>query len=253
MALVETWRNESIVGIRLNHPDRANALSAELVEALLVAVNDAIDSQARVLVLSGAGPTFCGGFDLSTLEQESDASLVYRFLRIELLLQTLYYAPLHTVALVHGSVSGAGADLVAACTRRIAAPGSTLRFPGIRFGVVLGTRRLMDLVGARARRLLLEQERVEAEEALRINLIDRIAEQDEWDEIIKRLSRDVGAVPAESASKVLQIDIDDSYRDLGLLVRSIAEPGLKARMQVYWQAAKAARTARASQAETAGT
>lgn len=242
MALVETYRNGSVAGIRLNRPAKANALSLEMVESLLAAINDAIDSPARVLVLSGTGPTFCGGFDLSTLEQEDDASLVYRFLRIELLLQTLYYAPLYTVALAHGAVSGAGADLVAACSRRMATPDSSLRFPGIRFGAVLGTRRLQQLIGARARTLLLEQERIGAEEALRINLIDRIAERDEWDALIERLSRDVASVPAEPARHVMQMDADEGYRDLGLLVRSIAEPGLKQRMQAYWQAAKAART-----------
>ncbi|MDI5933793.1 enoyl-CoA hydratase/isomerase family protein [Halomonas kalidii] len=244
MALVETWRNGAVAGIRMNRPDRANALSAELVEALLTAINEAIDSGARILVLSGNGATFCGGFDLSTLEQENDASLMYRFLRIELLLQALYYAPLYTVALVHGAVSGAGADLAAACSRRIAAPRSSLRFPGIRFGAVLGTRRLMALVGAKARAILLEQERVDAEEALRINLIDRIAQQDEWDAIVESLECSIAAVPTESASQVMQLDIAHGDRDLGLLARSIAEPGLKQRMQEYWLAMKAERAER---------
>lgn len=252
MSLVETWRNGAVAGIRMNRPDRANALNVELVEALLMAINEATNSEARILVLSGNGATFCGGFDLSTLEQENDASLMYRFLRIELLLQALHYAPLYTVALVHGAVSGAGADLAAACSRRIAAPGSSLRFPGIRFGAVLGTRRLMALVGAKARAILLEQERVDAEEALRINLIDRIAQQDEWDAIVERLERSITAVPTESASKVMQLDIDQGDRDLGLLARSIAEPGLKQRMQEYWLAMKAARAERLPRAGTVG-
>lgn len=246
MALVETYRSGDVAGVRLNRPDKANALSLEMVEALLAAINDAMESPARVLVLSGTGPSFCGGFDLSTLEHENDASLVYRFVRIEMLLQTLYYAPLYTVALAHGAVSGAGADMVAACSRRIAAPDSSLRFPGIRFGAVLGTRRLQQLVGARARTVLLEQERIGVDEALRINLIDRIAERDEWDAIIERLGRDVASVPEAPARRVMQMDADEGYRDLGLLVRSIAEPGLKQRMQAYWQAARAARATQAA-------
>jgi enoyl-CoA hydratase/carnithine racemase len=239
MRTVDVSNDGAIAWIRLQRPERANALSAELVEDLLEAVGGAIESRARVLVLSGAGRSFCGGFDLEGLDQETDGSLAYRFLRIERLLQTLYYAPLYTVALSHGAVSGAGADLVAACGKRIAAPGTSFRFPGIRFGVVLGTNRLLDLVGNRARSLILEQEMVDAAEAQRINLIDQVAEPSEWQSLIEASCRSVEKVSAAAVREVMQLDEQAGNRDLGILARSVSEPGLKERIRAYWGAAKA--------------
>lgn len=244
MVSVEVSHRGAVVWIRLERPDRANSLSAELVEDLIQAVGQAAESNARLLVLSGRGRTFCGGFDLSDLDRESDASLAHRFLRIEMLLQALYYAPLYTVALAHGNVSGAGADLVAACARRIAAPETVFRFPGIRFGVLLGTRRLAELVGSRARSIVLQQETVDAEEALRIGLVDRLAQPPEWEPMIERIAAEVVASDRDAVRSVMGIDRHAGDRDLGTLARSVAEPGLKERIQAYWRDAQAARKGR---------
>ncbi len=132
----------AVIELVLNRPDKANALDAGLVEALLVAVARAANSGARLLALRGEGRHFCAGFDFSDLDQQSDGDLLHRFVRIEQLLQALHHAPLTTLALCHGSALGAGADLVAACDWRIAAPTTRFRMPGMRFGIVLGTRRL---------------------------------------------------------------------------------------------------------------
>jgi len=66
---------------------------------------------------------------------------VLRFVRIEMLLQAVATSPARTVALAHGKVFGAGADLFACCHHRIAAAGTTFRMPGLKFGLMLGTRR----------------------------------------------------------------------------------------------------------------
>lgn len=238
--MIEITQDAHCAHIRLNQPARSNALSAELVEALLEGVTGAIESGARVLVLSGEGRSFCGGFDLSTLADETDASLVYRFLRIEQLLQTLYYAPCYTVALAHGPVSGAGADLVAVCARRIAAPDVSFRFPGARFGVVLGTERLIQLVGPRGRSLVLEQQKIDAQEAARINLVDNLATPEDWDAEIVQIMQGATTVTAAVTQQIMQLKQSEGMRDLGNLASSIINPGLKARMQTYWNEVTAA-------------
>ena len=138
--------------LTLNRPEVANALSFELVEALLAAIAVAAGDGTRLVVLDSAGKSFCSGFDLSDLDDLSDGDLIYRLIRIEMLLQTVAHAPFPTLALAHGRVFGAGADLVGACSRRIAAPGTKFRMPGLGFGVVLGTRRLAACVGPDAAR-----------------------------------------------------------------------------------------------------
>ena len=129
-----------VTRLTLNRAQKANALSASLVEALLDAVEYAATDGTRLLILEGAGAHFCAGFDFTDVQAQSEGDLVLRFIRIETLLQALYHAPFETLALAHGRVFGAGADIVASCSQRIATPDTSFRMPGLRFGVVLGTR-----------------------------------------------------------------------------------------------------------------
>jgi len=133
--------------VTLDRPERANALSADLVERLHEVLDDAERVRPLALVLRGGPRCFCAGFDLGGLDRETDGSLAFRFLRVGMLLERLAMAPYLTVAVVEGAAVGAGADLVAACDHRLAGPGATFRFPGAGFGVVLGTSRLAALTG----------------------------------------------------------------------------------------------------------
>lgn len=131
--------------VTLDRPDRANALSAELVEALHGVLDEAGAAHPETLVLRGNRRHFAAGFDLGGLAAETDASLALRFLRIGLLLERLLAAPYRTVAVAEGAAVGAGADLVLACDHRLVDPAVTLRFPGSAFGVALGTVRRAEL------------------------------------------------------------------------------------------------------------
>src|SRR4051794_29436361 len=142
-----TRQEGDVTFVTLNRPHKANALSASLVEGLLDEVERASSNGTRLFVMGGAGAHFCAGFDFADLANATDGDLALRFLRIEMLLQALYHAPYETLALSHGRVFGAGADLVASCGLRIATPDAEFRMPGPCFGVVLGTRRLASRVG----------------------------------------------------------------------------------------------------------
>src|SRR5688572_23541817 len=111
-----------VTRLTLNRPQKANALSAPPVEALTDAVEYAGTDGTRLLILDGAGSHFCAGFDFTDYQDASDGDLALRFIRIEMLLQALYHAPYETLAFAHGRVFGAGADLVASCGIRVAAP-----------------------------------------------------------------------------------------------------------------------------------
>src|SRR5689334_13159982 len=90
--------------LTLNRPQKANALSATLVEALLDAVEYAHGDGTRLLILEGAGDHFCAGFDFSGYQDMSEGDLALRFIRIESLLQTVHHAPFETLAFAHGKI-----------------------------------------------------------------------------------------------------------------------------------------------------
>ena len=187
------------------------------------------DPAVHTLVIEGAGRHLCTGFDLASLEAETDATLLHRMVRIEQMLAMLWRVPMRTCALGRGRITGAGADLFAACDHRLIAPDASLQFPGVRFGLVLGTRRLGARVGAdRALRILAGGERVTAEVALAIGLATESLSQPE-------LPDPAPPVVTRETFAALRRALDDggADRDLAALVRSAARPGLKGRIETY--------------------
>jgi enoyl-CoA hydratase len=224
-----------VTRLTLNRPQKANALSAALVEAMIDAVDYAGTDGTRLLILGGTGAHFCAGFDFTDYQNASDGDLALRFLRIEVLLQALYHAPYETLALAHGRTFGAGADVLASCGIRIAAPDADFRMPGLRFGVVLGTRRFTSRVGPdNARDILSASRSFDADEALRIGFLTQLAPQAEWDAIVasarvqcERLS------PAAAAALHRHTTADTRAEDMAALARSVSTPGLKERIRSF--------------------
>ena len=237
-ALAVGWGEDGVCRVTLNRPAAGNALSADLVAALDAVVDEGAARRTRLMVLRGEGRHFCTGFDLSRIEDESDDSLLARFSRIELMLQKVHRAPFPTLAIAHGRTMGAGADLFAACSHRLAAPGTQFAFPGASgFGLVLGTRRLAHRVGAeRARRWVVTGAPIGFDEALASGLATgALAEASGEADIARCLA--AGPAPAADnpflESALAAADPVHDHADLSLLVRSAAVPGLKARIAAY--------------------
>jgi enoyl-CoA hydratase/carnithine racemase len=227
-----------VTRLTLNRPDKANALSSSLVEALINAVEYAQTDGTRLLILDGNGNHFCAGFDFGGYQDASEGELVLRFVRIENLLQRIYHAPFATLVLAHGKIFGAGADLVCSCSTRIAAPGTTFRMPGLRFGLVLGTRRLAQRIGADAAREILQTSRTfDAEAALDLGFLTRIAAREEWPALTDA-ARETSAVLTLPALARLheQTIIDTRDADMAALAQSASVPGLKERIRIFREA-----------------
>lgn len=228
-------RRGDIATLTMNRPDKRNALSADLVEALLTRVRAAVDDGTRLLVLRGHGKNFSAGFDFSGYESQSEGDLVHRFVRIELLLQEIHHAPFETLALAHGKNFGAGVDILVACARRLATPDATFRMPGPSFGVILGARRLATRVDPSwAHRVLTQSLEVDAEAALSAGLLTDVAETDAWPSRVTDTARAAGQLPPASRAalgRVLVPDTRDS--DLADLVRSVSTPHLKERIRAF--------------------
>lgn len=228
-------RTGAISTLTLNRPDKANALSARLVDALAAALAAAHHDGTRLLVLKGSGRHFCAGFDFGGYESASEGDLLLRFARIELLLQALYHAPFATLALAQGRNFGAGVDLVLACGARVAAPDAQFRMPGLKFGLQLGTRRLAARIGGDAARALLAASRnFDSAEALRLGFLQEIAAPESWPTTIERAASAAQQLTPAAAARLHAATVSDTRaEDLADLVRSAIEPGLKERISEY--------------------
>lgn len=243
---VQVDRSGPVWHVTLDRPQQGNACSAELVAVVDETLRQAERDRAQALVLRGAGRHFCLGFDLSAIGTETDDSLLARFVRIELMLQRLARAPFPTVAVAHGHTVGAGADIFAACTVRLAEGNASFSFPGARgFGLVLGTRRLCDIVGRGAGLRWIESAcTVDAQEALAAGLVARVVEPGtDVGEVIRERLHDgasLGAALRRAASP--QRAVEDAS-DLQQLVESAAAPGLRDRIAAYVERVAARRAA----------
>ncbi|WP_315136128.1 enoyl-CoA hydratase/isomerase family protein [Achromobacter marplatensis] len=224
--------------LTLTRAEKMNALSAELVEALIAALDEAEAQGAKLIVLKGEGKNFSAGFDFGDWQTQSEGDLLLRFVRIETLLQRLAASPCLTVALAHGRNFGAGVDLFGACKWRISAPDATFRMPGLKFGLVLGTRRFAALVGAERARAVLEQAATfSAEEALRDGFATRLATPQDWPGIEQQAGDTADALTDASRVQLYAaLSLETPDADLARLVRSAAAPGLKDRIAAYLQA-----------------
>jgi enoyl-CoA hydratase/carnithine racemase len=228
-------RRGSTLTLTLDRPGKMNALSAPLVDALLEAVNAAHGDGTGLAVLRGNGKNFSAGFDMGGHEEQSEGDLLLRFVRIEQLLQAVRHAPFETLVLAHGKNFGAGVDLIAACARRVASADATFRMPGLKFGLVLGSRLFAERVGnERARQVLQVSQSFGAAEARDWGFLTQVAEQDRWPHAIEVAEAAVAALPPESAARLFRVTTEDHRdADLAELVRSASVPGLKARIAAY--------------------
>ena len=226
-------RQNSTLTLTLNRPNSSNALSPALVEALLTEISNAQD--VRLCVIKGEGRNFCAGFDLSDIDLLSDGDLLWRFLRIETLLQAIYHAPFPVIAFAQGYAIGAGFDLFAACWQRVATSNVKFRMPGWQFELALGTRRLTRLVGTdNARDLLIDTKTMLAEQALEIGMATEIAEPEEWGGILKIVKQRSEALPQNALKEMLSLTIADTRaEDMASIVATAGVPGLKQRILDY--------------------
>ena len=220
----------------LNRPEKMNALSPALVSAITEGLHEAHRQNVPLLIFKGNGKNFCAGFDFTDLETASEGDLLLRIIQIELMLDLLARSPAMTLAFCHGRNFGAGADIIAACKQRIAAPNTTFRFPGIKFGLILGTRRFQQIVGTQQALDILSSTRTfTSEAAISLGFIQAQHEPDTWGELIAQARENVRILPDITRQNLYQVLYGNPHADadLAALVRSAAAPGLKDRVRAY--------------------
>jgi len=182
VSALKVERDGDVLRITLARPERRNAFDAALIAELGEAFADVGD--ARAVVLSGEGPSFCAGadvgwqrssIDLSYAENVEDAMRLYR------MLEAIDSCPAPVVCGVHGYALGGGSGLVACADIAVAAPDATFGFTEVRLGIIpaIISPFVLPRIGAAGRRYFLSGERFGALEALRIGLVSEVAEDSE--------------------------------------------------------------------------
>jgi methylglutaconyl-CoA hydratase len=172
--------DSGITTLTLNRPDKRNAISFELIDELIRALTEVKDSNARVLILTGAGKAFSSGLDLDNLRAligRTPEQNLQDSRSIVTLLRTLYEFPKPTIAAVNGAAIAGGTGLALLCDFTLAVPEAKFGYTEVRIGFVpaIVSTFLLRQVGEKiARDLLLTGRIFDAEEALRIGLLKEI-------------------------------------------------------------------------------
>jgi methylglutaconyl-CoA hydratase len=237
MAGLRVEREGDVLRVALAKPERRNAFDAELIAELDGAFSDVGD--ARVVVLSGDGESFCAGADVEWQRSSIDLSEeenVQDALRLYGMLVAVDSCPAPVVARVQGYSLGGGSGLVACADIVVAAPDATFGFTEVRLGIIPAV--ISPFVFARvgtgaARRFFLTGERFDAATALRIGLVDEVA--DNQDEAVGRIAGEIleSGPEATRAAKRLAREAPSDGEELariaaGLRAGSEGQEGLRA-------------------------
>jgi methylglutaconyl-CoA hydratase len=173
---------EGVRMITLNRPERRNAMTPEMQQELIAAMEDAAASDCSVVVFAGAGEAFCAGLDLSALQGMNDKSAAEHTAdaeRIARLFRTLYELPKPTIAAVHGAAIAGGTGLATMCDFTLAVPGAKFGYTEVKIGFVpaVVSAFLVLQIGEKAARDLLLTGRIfTSEEAARLGLVNEVVE-----------------------------------------------------------------------------
>ena len=179
----------------LNRPEKLNALDSALVEALSEALRHAAeDTDVRVIVIAGAGRSFCAGYDLSE-ESGPGSNLDNLTHSLDRLLEVFDH-PRPIIAQVHGHCLAGGCDLMMMCDLAVASDDAVFGQPEIRFGSTVVAQVMPWLIGARrAKELILTgHDRLDAFEAHRIGLVNRVVPRADLEKETMRLAGELAVV-----------------------------------------------------------
>jgi enoyl-CoA hydratase len=186
----------ALLFVRLERPAKRNALTSVMLERLgeIFAGVEARGS-LRAVILGGAGPDFCAGTDIAELEALDESSAADKATRGQGVCDLIELCGTPVIAAVRGAAAGGGCELALACHLRVAASDARFSLPETRLGVIPaygGTQRLARAVGnARALAAMLAGEEMNAEEARRLGLVNRVVERDRLDAEAESLARAV--------------------------------------------------------------
>ena len=212
-----------VVTLTLNQPERFNALSETMLEALQAALDDIIqDEHVRCVVLAANGKAFCAGHDLKQMRANPDKAYYQAlFARCGKVMQSLVHFPVPVIAKVQGIATAAGCQLVASCDLAVAASSARFAVSGINVGLFCSTPAVelsRNVPRKRAMEMLLTGEFISADTAAEWGLINRVAAEGELDAEVEALTASLCAKSAVAVrtgkamfARQLAMPLDEAY------------------------------------------
>jgi len=209
-------KQDHIATLTMNRPDKMNALSTQMLQEMVAAVEDVSrDDDVRVMVLAAAGKVFCSGADvsdggktsgLSGTPNEMRRNLQETYQRVALGLRRLYKP---TIAMVNGAAVGAGCDFAFACDMRVGSERAKFRNGFVKVGLIPGGggtwlyTRLLGL--GRGLEFLFTGDFLEAEEAARLGVLNKLVPSDKLESATMELAQKIAKNPplAVQTSKMM--------------------------------------------------
>lgn len=212
--------DEPVATITLNRPKSLNALTQPLWRELGEALKKAeADDTVRVVVLTGAGRSFCAGYDLT---EEYDPPLKtaadwHRSLSQDMdVTMAIWNLEKPVIASVRGHCLAAGFEVALACDLTIAAEGSSFGEPEVRFGSGPVTLLMPWIIGMKkTRELLYTGDTVTAEEAKQLGIVNRVVSENKLEEETRALAVKIALVPPE-VMRLTKLPINRTYEIMGL-------------------------------------
>jgi enoyl-CoA hydratase/carnithine racemase len=216
-AVVLREDRDGLATLTLNRPRQFNAISSEMLDELLRALEAIkVDASVRVVVIAGAGSAFSGGHDLKEMmANRTEAFVGGLFERCSRAMLALQALPQPVIARVHGIATAAGCQIVAACDLAVASADARFATSGINYGLFCATPGVpvsRNVPRKRAFEMLFTGEFVDAPTALEWGLVNRVVPPAELDAEVGRLAASLVAKPAAvvAAGKALfykQLDV----------------------------------------------
>ena len=226
-SLLQRLDHQGVTTLTMSTPERFNALSEAMLEALHDALTEiADDSSVRCVVLAAEGKAFCAGHDLKQMRANPDKAYYQTlFARCSDVMQAIVHLPVPVIAKVQGIATAAGCQLVASCDLAVAARSTRFAVSGINVGLFCSTPAVAlsrNVASKRAMEMLLTGEFISAEQAAEWGLINRVAEDDALDAATDALTasicaKSVVAVRTGKAmfARQLSMPLDEAYAFAG--------------------------------------
>lgn len=217
---------DGIVSIRMNRPDRLNALGVEMTDALLAAIHGAVADKARVIVVRGTGRGFCAGADLKERRTMDEPARIKHNRAINTAVNALDNAPMPTICAINGLAMGGGCEIALACDLRYIAEDAQIGLTEARIGAIPGaggTQRLPRAIGAtRALEMIFTGEPITGKRAAEIGLVNAAVAADQLDAHVNRIAAVLASrspTGAQAAKRAVYRGLEKPLAD-GLLLES---------------------------------
>ena len=228
---VDVDRVDDVCILKLNRPEKLNAISTDVERALATELERAA-RDCRALVLAGEGRAFSAGADVTEFSDRDPGAIMSYYRGTGAVYELFATLPIPTLVAIHGYCLGAALELALAADFRIADETSVFGLPEVALGILPssgGTHRLVRLLGtARAKELALLRDRVDAHEAHRLGLVTEVTAAGKALERAVELAQKLASLPPLAAAVTKQaIDaMGEASRDAALLVERIGYAAL---------------------------